>query len=436
MGMHRDHGEFVIAPVKKWSRVVVVALIALAGVLSAIGMFVWTPDNDRLDSVSELVPLGTEGIELVEGELVSVRAACEGPADDSCGLSTVRATSGPNAGATGQISLGPDVLASGVQAGDRVELIDQTSISSEGVPPFAFYSANRDAPMLTIVLIFVVAVIAVARFRGLMALISLGFAGAIVLLYLIPALLSGQPAVPTTLAASVLILIVMLYATHGISMRTSVALLGALVGVAISVAISWYFVIGSRLGGRGNEEAALLAFNVDWLNVQQLIMASVILAGLGTLNDVTITQVSALWELKAVAPTLSRAELFRRAMRIGRDHVASTVYTLVFAYLGTALIALIGARLFAGSYRTFLSAENVAEEVLRALVGGVALVLAMPITTAIGVLVIKTNAVPRSLTNAPPTRHQSPAGELVEPSMQWRLDERPDDTRWSPRDPW
>ena len=60
-------------------------------------------------------------------------------------------------------------------------------------------------------------------------------------------------------------------------------------------------------------------------------------AGLGVLNDVTITQASAIWQLNEVSPELTWRELYRRGMSVGRDHIASTVYTIVFAYAGAAL---------------------------------------------------------------------------------------------------
>ncbi|MGT2426491.1 YibE/F family protein [Amnibacterium kyonggiense] len=185
-----------------------------------------------------------------------------------------------------------------------------------------------------------------------------------------------------------LILIVMLFATHGVSMRTAVAVVGALLGIGLSTAFAWFGVIGSRLAGLGDDSASLLTFNVPWISVQQLVVASVILAGVGTLNDVTITQVSALWELREASPSLDRRRLFARAMRIGRDHVASTVYTLVFAYLGTALLLLVAVQLYGGAPADLLTSEDVAEEIVRTLVGGIALVLAMPVTTAIGALVV------------------------------------------------
>lgn len=376
--------------VTAWVRRLLIALVAACGLAAVIAIAVWWPDGQRVDAVRGIVPFAVEGVEVVHGELVEVRAACTGgPESDGgdCGDSTARILDGPNEGAVAPLSLGPEVTDTGLRAGDRILVFDQSGLLNSQAPSFAFYRADRGGSLLWLAVVFAVVVVAVARLRGLMALVSLGFAGVVVIGYLVPALLSGEPAVAVTVAASVLILIVMLYATHGVSMRTTVALVGALIGVALSTGFATLAVQGSRLGGYGNDAAGLLAFNVTWVDVQQIVIASVVLAGLGTLNDVTITQVSAIWELRTASPAASRRDLYRHAMRIGRDHVASTVYTLVFAYLGTALVLIVAVQLLASTAFDFVTAEDVALEIVRALVGGIALVLAMPITTAIGALV-------------------------------------------------
>lgn len=376
-------------PVTTWIRAVLIAVVAASGLAAVIAIAAWWPDAERVDAVRGVVPFAVEGVEVVRGELVEVRTACTGGSEAAgdCGESTVRIIDGPNAGAVAPLPLGREITDTGLRPGDRILVFDQTGLLDSPTPSFAFYRADRGGSLLWLAVVFAVVVVAVARLRGLMALVSLGFAGVVVVGYLVPALLSGQPAVAVTVAASTLILIVMLYATHGLSMRTTVALVGALIGVALSTGFATLAVQGSRLGGFGNDAAGILAFNVTWVDVQQIVVASVVLAGLGTLNDVTITQVSAIWELRAASPAASRWDLYRHAMRIGRDHVASTVYTLVFAYLGTALVLIVAVQLLASTAFDFVTAEDVALEIVRALVGGIALVLAMPITTAIGVLV-------------------------------------------------
>jgi uncharacterized membrane protein len=385
------HAEAPGIRLSRWPRIAVIALITVSGIAAVLGVLHWSPVTQRVDHLQGLVPTVAKGVSVVHAELRTVRTACTGNEVDkslTCGDSDAKLLDGTAPGATVGVDLTPDVIGTGLRAGDRVLLLDTSKVTGGQGSAYSFYRADRGGSMLWLAILFAVAVVLVAWRRGLMALISLAFALAVVAWYLLPALLSGRPPVPITLAASVLILIVMLFATHGFSMRTAVAVVGALIGLGLSTAFAWFGVIGSRLGGLGDESAGLLTFNVSWISIQQLVVASVILAGLGTLNDVTITQVSALWELRAASPTMTRRSLFGSAMRIGRDHVASTVYTVVFAYLGTALLLLVAVQLYGGSPASLLTAENVAEEIVRTLVGGLALVLAMPVTTAIGTLVV------------------------------------------------
>jgi uncharacterized membrane protein len=424
--------------VGRWPRIVVIALIVLSGLGAVLGVLHWSPEKQRVTHLQGLVPVVAKGVTVVHAELTKVRTACTGNDVDkslACGPSDAKLLDGSLANTTVSVDLTPDVIGTGLRSGDHVLLLDTSRVSGGQGADFSFYRADRGGSLLWLAILFGIAVVLVAWRRGLMALVSLGFAGAVVAWYLLPALLSGRPPVPVTAASSVLILIVMLFVTHGISMRTSVAVVGALIGVALSTAFAWFGVVGSRLGGLGDESAGLLTFNVSWISVQQLVVASAILAGLGTLNDVTITQVSALWELRAASPAMSRRALFASAMRIGRDHVASTVYTVVFAYLGTALVLLVAVQLYGGAPVDLLTAENVAEEIVRTLVGGLALVLAMPITTAIGTLVIA-GAEPddRWIDDAP--RFERPRYRRLPAAATRRAPEADNPFRRLPEHPW
>ena len=144
----------------------------------------------------------------------------------------------------------------------------------------------------------------------------------------------------------------------------------------------------TRLSGASDETAATLGAYVGDLNFQGLLTCAVIVAGLGVLNDVTITQASAVWELRGAAPQLTRTELFTRAMRIGRDHIASTIYTIVFAYAGAALSVLLLLYFYQRPILSLVSTEEISEEIVRTLASGIGLVLAVPITTAIATFAV------------------------------------------------
>ena len=142
-------------------------------------------------------------------------------------------------------------------------------------------------------------------------------------------------------------------------------------------------VDAANLTGAVGEEALTLTAIVPGLSLTSLLTCGMVIAGLGVLNDVTITQASAVWELHAANPTLSRARLLTGGMRIGRDHIASTVYTLAFAYAGTALPLILAAALIDRSVVDTLLSGEIAEEIVRTLVSSIGLVLAIPATTAI-----------------------------------------------------
>jgi uncharacterized membrane protein len=250
--------------------------------------------------------------------------------------------------------------------------------------------------MLVLALVFVLVVGAVARLRGLRALLGLAFAFVVLLTFVLPALLEGSSPTWVTLTGASAIMFVVLYLAHGFSARTTTALLGTLFGLALTAVLGEIAVGVSRLSGFSSEATVQLQQFDPTLDFSGLVIAGVVVAGLGILNDVTITQASSIWQLHEVDPALPWRELYRRGMAIGRDHIASTVYTLVFAYAGVALPLLLLFEISGRPAGAVLTGSLVAEEVIRALVGGIALVLAVPVTTAIGAAVATVSATDRA----------------------------------------
>jgi uncharacterized membrane protein len=181
---------------------------------------------------------------------------------------------------------------------------------------------------------------------------------------------------------------VVLYSTHGVSLRTSTALAGTLVGIGLTALVGTVVIGSAHLTGIADETGGTLStFAGSSLNFQGLLACSMVLAGLGVLNDVTITQASSVWELRAAAPGSSRREVFTGAMRIGRDHIASTIYTIVFAYAGSALVLLMLLYVYDRPILDLASTESLAEEVARTFTSAIGLILAVPVTTAIATLI-------------------------------------------------
>jgi uncharacterized membrane protein len=212
--------------------------------------------------------------------------------------------------------------------------------------------------------------------------------------FLLPGLVEGKPPLLLALVGSTVIMIGVLYFAHGFSARTSTALLGTVFGLAITALLAAWATDAANLAGVGSHDAATLVNTSSNISISGVILCGLIISGLGVLNDVTITQSSAVWELYELAPASSARKLFTSAMRIGRDHIASTVYTIAFAYAGAALPILIIVMLYDRPLLDTLTSAELSEEVIRTLVGSIGLVLAIPVTTLIAVLVVKATGVP------------------------------------------
>ncbi|MDQ6751841.1 MAG: YibE/F family protein [Actinomycetota bacterium] len=290
----------------------------------------------------------------------------------------------------------------GVKGGDRIRFLDLSNLPQLSGAPYIFIDFLRTVPIVFLALLYAVVVIAVARWRGLRAI--LGLVGAYVMLaqFILPALLAGKPPLLVAVTGAAAIMFAVLYFAHGVSARTSTALLGTLFGLIVTALLAAWATDAAYLTGLGDENTYQLVNVSDKLSLSGIVLCGLIISGLGVLNDVTITQASAVWEMYELAPGTPARELFRSAMRIGRDHIASTVYTIAFASAGAALPVLILVSLYDRSLLDTLTSGQLAGEVIRTLVGSIGLVLAIPITTALAVLVVK--AVGRQQTFDSPQR--------------------------------
>ncbi|MFS0886060.1 YibE/F family protein [Aeromicrobium sp. 179-A 4D2 NHS] len=287
-------------------------------------------------------------------------------------------------GATAVFTLDPTrYVGAGMEAGDRIRVIEIAPDGQEAT--YEFYDHQRGVPLAVLAVVFALLVALVGRWRGVFALIGIGITLLVLLRFVMPALLAGEPSIAVAVAGSTVIMLAVLYLAHGVSIRTTSALLGTLFGIGFTAIVGAASTDWAHLTGIGSEDDHLLLATAPQISLAGVVAASMVIAGLGVLNDVTVTQASAVWEMRALKPTAGCRELFGSAMRIGRDHIASSVYTLVFAYAGTAMTTLL---LIAAYQRALLEVavtEGIAQEVVRTLVGAIGLVLAVPITTAIAV---------------------------------------------------
>lgn len=288
------------------------------------------------------------------------------------------------------ITFSVDNLSTSTQSfreGDTVELVTRVLNTDDGAETiYSFYGHPRGGKMLTIAIAFALIVIAVGRVRGALALVGVGAAIVLFVTFVLPAILAGKPAIPVAITGAIGIMVIVLYLAHGISHRTTAALFGSIFGILFTAIAGFFATRWLRFTGIASTEDASLLMAAPGLQMSDVLTATIVIAGLGILNDITVAQASAVWEMRELNPHLPKRRIYLSAMRVGRDHIASSIYTLVFAYGGAMLIVLLLLYTYPRDLVDLVTSEQIGQEIIRTLIGAAGLVLSMPVTTAFAVL--------------------------------------------------
>ncbi|KKP69744.1 hypothetical protein A2X44_04700 [candidate division CPR3 bacterium GWF2_35_18] len=275
--------------------------------------------------------------------------------------------------------------------GDQVVLMRQSSDNNQEI----FYITDyvRRSPLFWLVLFFLVIVLVVGKWRGLSSLFGLGLTFFVILMFIVPQIASGRDPVFITIVGSLLILPLTFYLSHGINKKTHIALLGTFIAVIMTGILSGLFIYFGKLTGYFSEEVGILsALKAGSINMQGLLLSGIIIGTLGVLDDITISQAAIVMQLYEISVGKVRfQEIFKRAMEVGKDHIASMINTLFLVYTGASLPLLL---LFTNNPRPFLELINyepIATEIIRTLVGSIGLIMAVPITTLISIYFMKRN---------------------------------------------
>lgn len=259
----------------------------------------------------------------------------------------------------------------------------------DGTLTVYFVDFVRSNSLLWLTAIFVAAVLIISRWKGLRSLLSMAFSLLVIIGYIIPHILAGEDPLGVSIVGSVILLGVTLYLTYGWNLKTHAAVVSMVLVLLITGMLAGLFVLFARLTGSGDENALFLIQMLNTqINLRGLLLGGMIIGALGVLDDLVTTQASAVFELHHANEALGFRGLFRSAMRIGQDHVAATVNTLVLAYAGASLPMLLMFSLGRGNYGFLVNFEFIAEEIVRTLVGSLGLVTAVPLTTVIAILFV------------------------------------------------
>ena len=264
--------------------------------------------------------------------------------------------------------------------------------SPDGVELYTITDFVRRDSLWLLGFVFVVLTVLIAKWKGVMSMLSMVFTFVVVFVYVLPNLSGGANPILVATIASVVIIPISFYMAHGVSQKTTVAIVSSVVALGVTAVLSVMFISLGRLTGLSSEEAGMLLVQRSGnFDMKGLLLCGIIIGALGVLDDITISQASIVNELIKGSEKPKGSVIYKQAMNVGRDHISSMVNTLVLAYAGASLPLLL---IFIDNPHPFseiINYEFLAEEIIRTLVGSIGLILAVPITTLIAVNWIRKN---------------------------------------------
>ncbi len=364
--------------------------IAAAGLATILGVVLLWPTGEGQREATERAESIGLGSERLSATVETVEdSPCTYETDDNpqtCRAMSVELHEGDEAGAVvalPMINLSTGLIPPDVSVGDQIVVGYEPTTNT-----YFFADQDRRAVLGWLVALFAVVVIGLGRFRGGLALVAMAATIVVLVGFVAPSVLDGHDPLLVAVVAASAIAFVSLYLTHGFGPTTTVALAGTLAALGLTLGLSWVFFELANFSGLATDEGFTLPFIAQDLDLASLLLGGAVLGALGALDDVTVTQVATVAELHYRSPKLSTRELVVSGVRVGREHIASTVNTLLLAYAGASMPILL---IIAASNQSMSMAANselVAVEIVRTLCGSIGLVAAVPITTALAAVVV------------------------------------------------
>lgn len=381
----------------------VLALVACLILVTVGGMLVLWPDGSSDAQLDQSLRAPTHDAEIVA--LQPVR--CKSPEAAGCERVRAKLSSGPDEGKVVGFSSGESTADPQFAVGDRVRLAKNQAV--EGAPPggdpYTFSDYDRRLPMIWLLLAFAAVVIAAGRLRGILALVGLGVSIAVIGAFIVPAILDGGSPLAVALVGSLAVMFATMGLAHGVGPKSVAAALGTSVSLLLTAALAVLFTELANITGFSSEEATFLQGAGGDLSLKGLVLAGMVIAALGVLDDLTISQASAVMALRRADPTQPLRQLYRAGVGIGRDHVAATVNTLVLAYVGASLPILLIFSVGGTPFADAINREAVSVQIIGTLVGSIGLIAAVPLTTVIATWLASREGVAEAAADPHPHAH-------------------------------
>ena len=367
----------------RWGRVLIgsVGVLALA---TTVGLLVLWP------SARQRGPSRALGGKTLAATVTGVRdVRCPGPTAQRCRRLVARLDEGTSRGTQASLDLGPSALVSRYARGDKIRVQPVAApAEARGGVSYGFVALDRRGTLRWLAIVFALLVVALARWHGALALAGFAASMLLVIKFLVPAILAGSPPLLVAVVGALAVMFITVGLTYGVSPQSAAAILGIAASLLFAGVAGTLAVHAARLDGRSSDLSLYLQQSDSRLSLQGIVLAGLMLGALGVLADMAVTQASAVMALRRANPRLGARALFSSAFGIGRDHLIATTHTLVLVYVGATLPLLLALQSSAVSFTDALNTQDVAEPIVATLIGAMALLLSVPLTTALAALLV------------------------------------------------
>jgi uncharacterized membrane protein len=386
---------------------VLVGTVAVVALLTIAGLVLLWPSGE-----GPKIP--GAGARTVGGTVTAVRSAsCGGPSEQRCRTAVVRVDDGPDEGLEVDVVLGPAEVSPDLEVDGQVRLQDQSAAAGAGdgdagaggdaagaggsgagdgagagEPSYAFSGVDRRTPLVALAILFAVLGAVVARGRGLLALLGTAMSLSLVILWLVPAILDGRSPILAATVGALAVMFVTTGLTYGVTPQSLAAVTGIGVSLLVAAGLGTLWTELAGLDGKDGDLGAFALQSGGELPLQGILLAGMVIGALGVLTDTVVSQVSTVAALHRANAALGPRALYREAFVVGRDHLAATIHTLVLAYAGATLPLLLVASANGVGFGDAINDARLAEPIVSTLVGSAALVLSVPLSTALAAVLV------------------------------------------------
>ena len=256
-------------------------------------------------------------------------------------------------------------------------------------PAITVLNYARDTYSFYLAVFFLLLLAVVGKKQGIKSAVSLIITVYIIVKVMLPMILAGYNPILSSIVCCMLICVLSLLIITGISLKSAATILGTITGVIAAGGLAYLVSELSRFSGLNDEDSLLLLYvNGGAFNITGILFAGIIIGTLGAVMDVSMSISSSMYEIRLNNPDISKMNLIKSGLNIGKDVMGTMANTLILAYVGTAIPLM----MFSINKQTplviLLNSESISTEILRALSGSIGIILSMPATSFIFAMLI------------------------------------------------